>query len=488
MKKRQKNALLFGAVFLVLIAAFIGVRLAKSAGSQEAETGAEAGEILLMLEPEEVSRIEITYQSQTLALVRDGEAWVPQDHPALALNQTYPESLLHALSPLRAVRGLGEAEKSDFGLDPAACRVRVTAGGSVFALDIGSYNAANSSYYVAMDGENEVWLVSSAVGNAAKHGLCDMVAKDEIPDLTRLTSLALNEAEIVFMEDGLPEVYTPEYQWFYRENAASAWQFIGEAQLEALSAKVSGMTWSEVVDPLPTEAALAGKYGLASPALEAVFNYVRADEVDSGETDLGGDAITTEVYSDAVFTLKIGKSYVNDAGEACYYAAANASGIVYGIPADTAEALLGACVETLLPTDVLRMDWATVDSIEVTAGQVRQRIRITTQLTTDENGDKKESYVFSENDVTLDSGLCEAFMDYLSEMQAETTVFDAEPAGEPCFTMVLHRKTADAFADMTFAITPYNANFSQVSFNGFHYILVSNRDVEELLLRFHNIR
>lgn len=492
MKKRQKTALIFGAACVLLIAVFVGVKLAKNVIPEAGGTEEEKGETLLMLEPEEASEITIHFAGEDISLLKTGDAWALEGHPALPIDQTYPESLVSALAPLEAVRTLESADKKDFGLSPAECTVRVTAGGSVFKVDIGSYNAANSTYYASLEGNDAVYLVSSALGNAAEHPLAEMVLKDAIPDLSELNGLKLEgaggKASVDYMENGIEGVYTDEYKWAYTDETTEAPSVVGEERLTVLTDLVGAMTWSEVADPLPTEAALAGKYGLASPDLTITFDYVETTEVDSGETDSVGESIMSEEKTDKVFTLKLGRSYENDKGEKLVYALANDSGIVYGISAETADTLKNVNAESLLPTDVLRMDWTTVERMEITAGIVTQRIRISTQLGKNEDGEKVEKLVFTEDDATLDSTLCEEFINYLSEMKAEKTVFGAESQESPVFSMLLKRKTDDAFSEMTFEIRPFDSSFSQVVFNGRAYILVSNRDVEELLLRFNNIR
>ena len=488
MKKRQKNALILGLVFLTLIAVFVGVKLAKKVSQDAEETGDSKEEVLLDLTGSEVTRLEIGYQGETRALLLTGDSWELEGEPSLAIDQSYPESMVAALSPLTSVRALGEADKSEYGLSPAVCTLRATAGGSVYAFEIGSYNAANSSYYLAKEGGNEVYLVSSAIGNAAEHPLSEMVEKDSIPVLTRLNGVTLDGAEIRYEEEGLPGFYTPEYKWAYVDKSTGDLSVVGDDRLTELAGKIGSMTWSEVADPLPTEALLTGKYGLKNPALTVRFDYVRVEETATGETDSYGDPVTTETESDETFLLKIGRSYQGAGGDALYYAMTGDSGVVYGIPAEAAEAYLHLTPEALLPTDVLRMDWSTVDSIDVTAGNVHQRIHISTQLGKDENGEKVEKFVYTEDDKTLDHDLTEEFINYLSEMTAETTVFGKEPQGEALLSILFKRKTEGEFAEMLFEITPYDASFAQVSFNGYSYILVNTRDVEELLLRFNNIR
>ncbi|MBE6999691.1 MAG: DUF4340 domain-containing protein [Ruminococcaceae bacterium] len=475
MNKRTKSALILGISALVLLLVFLGVKLIKNAAAK----GEEAPEsvTLLSLPADKIEKLTLTYGGETLTFAPDAEGvWWVEEYPGLKIDQSYPESMVSAAENLVALRELGTVEnKGEYGLEPAECTLVYRADGVDYPMAIGSANGPQNNYYLSPDGER-VYLVDSAIGNAAKHSLFVMAEKDTIPVFSRNLWLTTPDTKIEWVEGGKDFVYTPEYEWFLTDQTHTD-LVVGEEQVNELFAKVSSLRWTDLVDYKPDDAELI-QYGLGSSAYPVELGYIHA------ETDEEGETTETE----ETFQITFGRSLTGENGESLVYATCGDSGLVYTLDAAVADAFRKLDPLSLRPTDVLRMDWTTVDQIEVTAGDLAREIDISYTLKENEDGEKVEVYAFHEDEVELDDTLTETFIDYLSYMEADGTVEGIGELAEPEITVVFHRNTGDEFAEMTFSIHPYDQSFSVVSFNGESRILVNKNHVGELLLHFENIR
>lgn len=476
MKKRTKSALLLGGCALVLILTLVGVRIAKNIAAGKETT--EEGTLLLSLPTEGMEKITLTYEGETLTFVPDDDrVWWTEEYPGLAIDQAYPESMVGAVESLTALRELGAVEnRAEYGLDPVVCSVTYTCEGKEYPVSIGHANGVHNNYYLSLGTEDEVYLVDSAIGNACQHSFFVMAEKDEIPTFSRNLRIQMPGTDIRWIEGGSKKVYTPEYEWFLTDETHTD-LVVGAEQVTELVGNISGITWNGIVDYRPDDAALV-KYGLGSASFPVQIDYIYAETDDEGET--------TE--SEEVFTIEFGRAFTDENGQELVYATTGDSGLVYTLDAEVANAFRNMTPESMMPLDVLRMDWTTVDSIQVTAGDLTHEIDISYTLRENEEGEMAEVYSFAEDGVELDAALTEAFIDYLSFMEAERTMEGITELAPPDITVVFHRNTGDEFDEMTFSIHPYDQSFSVVSFNGYQRILVNKNHVAELLLHFENIR
>jgi len=483
MAKRRKNALILGVIVILVIALLVGVKLLKNTATEEPESE-NTGKLLLALDA--VDSYALTYENETYHFEKSEDDWQVTEYQGVEIDQTYPNTLVSALTEVHAVRELGKVDnRADFGLAPAECTLEVKSGEETVTLYIGKAGTAGNDYYLALEGDEEIYLVDSALGNAAKHDIKVMIAKDELPTLTNVTLLNYGDNEILFREEGSDAVYTPEYTWFWQNRADGTETVLGNDEVEGLIDDLSGLSWNAIEGVSGDEADMTA-YGLGESAYTLRVDYAHKETAAS--VDENGEDATEETVTPMTFELCLGKRFEDEEGNQFVYAMIPSSKLIYSMNASVLDTLESATKESLLPMDVLRMDWATVDSIAVTAGAKSLNIKIASQEVTDDDGLKTYQYTYSVGNTELDTDLTETFINYLSDMQAEGSATEAGEAGETELEMVLYRNTNNAFARMEFKISAYDQNFSLVTFNGESRILVSKKDVQELLLHFSNIK
>jgi len=483
MTKRGKNAWILGLTALVVIGLLVGVKLLKNNAAEESAEEA-SGKLLLAIDP--VDSYTLTYDGETYSFEKSGDSWQVKEYDGISIDQTYPETLISALAEVHAVRELGKVEnRSEFGLDPAECTLVIQSGDTAYTVYIGKAGTAGNDYYLALDGEEEIYLVDSALGNAAKHDITVMIDKDELPTLSNVTLLDYGENEILYREDGSDAVYTDEYTWFWQNREEGTETVLGNEEVEGLIDALSDLSWNGIEGVIRADTDLTA-CGLGEDAYQVRIDYTRTETTVA--TDPDGEETSEEVSTPATFKLTLGSRFEDGEGNQLIYAMIPGSGLLYSMDASVMDTLENAALDALRPTDVLRMNWSTVDSIAVSAGGVSRNISITSKEVTDEDGNQSVQYTYSTGDTALDTTLTETFINYLSDMTAEGTTETPETFGETELEMELYRNTGDAFSRMEFSITAYDQNFSLVSFNGESRILVSKKDVQELLLHFRNIK
>ena len=191
---KKKNLM----VLLIVFAALIAVYAAVSAYSdyaqkkQEEQEAAESeAERIWVTDIEEVKEISYDNGTDSLAFVKEDDEWKYKDAEDFPLVQSYLTALEETASHLEASRKLeGGDELEAYGLAEPAATVTVTdSSGNEITLGIG--NSVDDEYYLAVDGEDIPYTVSSTLYNQIQYSLYDMVQIEEFPDLSEDTLVSV---------------------------------------------------------------------------------------------------------------------------------------------------------------------------------------------------------------------------------------------------------------------------------------------------------
>ena len=122
--------------------------------------------------PYDITQVEIRAGQESIALRRSTGGWTIE-----GLTEAVPAELvshietglrlLHVSEPTRGIAPaeLTPASFADFGLDPPANVVALTAQGPVATVNFGVLNPAGTSQYVRIGGSAAVYLMARHVGN-----------------------------------------------------------------------------------------------------------------------------------------------------------------------------------------------------------------------------------------------------------------------------------------------------------------------------------
>ncbi len=174
MKAKQRTLLLL-VVLLALAGATLALLNAANRRAEEAASAAEAGTIVLSsFAVEDLTRIEYTWQGETITLDYDGSSWTLADDPDYHLDQTRCNTMATALADLRAKRALTAEAGEDYGLDVPLVTVSVTAAGETNTFTFGDTNPITGDIYLRKTGDDAVYTASSSRVGSFEYGKADL--------------------------------------------------------------------------------------------------------------------------------------------------------------------------------------------------------------------------------------------------------------------------------------------------------------------------
>ncbi len=152
---------------LVVLAALLGAALwavtQSNAASQAASSAAEEGSIsLCSFSSQDLESIQYTYQGQTFTLQYDSGSWTLAQDPDYHLDASACNTMVTALSTLKAKRQLTPQAGEDYGLENPELTVTVTAAGETTTFLFGAQNGVTGDQYLCREGEQTLYTVSGS--------------------------------------------------------------------------------------------------------------------------------------------------------------------------------------------------------------------------------------------------------------------------------------------------------------------------------------
>jgi len=457
--KRAKKLLLLLAVLAVIVAGYV---IASRLTSEETREESDVQSIsLLSVAKDSVSRLEWEYEGQTVVLEKSKGRWKYSGDEKFPLDSGIVNTMLSAVSAVNASRSIDDAGSlSEYGLDKPECIIAVYSSELADGkkLIIGSKNEVTGEYYVQTDGDSAVYLVDESLRSAFAYTLMDLVAKEDIPYMSRIDALTVRTQEgserIVYLQSSEGITYTDVYTWFYEVESAGGKGYspLSTDKVTRLHYKVRGLEWNSCADYSAEDEELE-QYGLLEPRASVTVEY----SVSSAEKD----------KASSKFELLIG----NEADDGECYAMIKGSDMVYLIDSDIADALLAADYASLRPDDVCLMDWDTVDSMDVEVDGSR--------ITIDFNRGEDGNLAYYVNGTEADAAKVEELLAAINNLDAVDERDNASPASEAEVVIVFRRNT-EFFTNMTLRLSRYDSSHYLVSFIGQSRLLVANSDVSYL--------
>ena len=138
--------------------AAVGVALVVITTPPPRRTGRELvhGPRPFHISAERVQRIEVDAATRRVMAERAGAAWRVDAALASPALQAALDSLVDELAGLRAVDAFRPTDLTALGLDPPALTIVVTTARGTQRLEVGSLNAAGSTFYARRDGHARV--------------------------------------------------------------------------------------------------------------------------------------------------------------------------------------------------------------------------------------------------------------------------------------------------------------------------------------------
>lgn len=468
MNRTKKLSLLSLALLLVCGAAFAAVQL-----SPQEDTVQDTSFSLLALDPEQLTQLSWTLDGETLTFAYDSQAgWSYPADSAFPLDRTLLDTMADTLSSVTAYRTIqGVDDLSQYGLEqPQLSLTAVTQDGE-YHLDLGDETAMGGQRYVSLQDGN-VYLADSNLLAAFSYNLYDFVALEEIPSMTQLTAFTVTcsnrDLDLVYLEDsGL--AYNDHYVWFQRDG--EAYTTLDTELTEAFLENITLLSWQSCVNYQTDEGALAD-YGLDTPAAVVTVDYVTTTQEDSGQTDADGNVIYTSVETAHTFTLEIG----DYTGESCY-ARLSGSQMVYTVDAAVADAMVYLSLNSLLPDDVILLDYDALEAVDITLDGEHYHMEKTVVETSGEDADTNQETVWTMDGTQVD---LQPVLTALTALSASGSQDGVAPERGEEIRFLFHQNHT-GFPTVELVFYSYDSSSCLVSLNGETRLFVDREEVVSIV-------
>lgn len=440
--KRQKRLAVLLIVLLVCIAGAYGI---SRMDFEEKMTGTETD--IINVDSSDITHLAWNYDGDVAFTYTDGE-WKYDADDAMPVDQEKLAGIAEDLSSVTSDKRVEDVSSLGiYGLDQPAYTLTVETADESWEISIGSESFTDGEVYIST-GDEYVYLTDSELIDKIAYSLYDLVQKEEIPEMESIESVNIENGQslnIQYKEDS-GYCYSDEYTYFLEEG--DAYRNLDNDNTRTLFEALSAFSWESCVNYNADDADLKS-CGLDEPDASVQISYTDADG-ESGE-----------------FSYELAK-----ADDTCY-ARLTDSQIVYTVSSDVYDAAVNASYEELKPDEVILLDWAAVDSIDIEMDGSMYTVEI------ESSGEDDEiEYTF-----TIDGREVE-FMDVLDELSAITAAEDVEEAislgSKKAELSLTFRRDTEDYEDVELVFYQYDGTYCIPVLDGEEMDPVNREDVVSL--------
>lgn len=431
MKRGVKLLILVG----ILVAAVAAVLIVKEKTKPEPlPYASDSGITIVAVDVTKLDRVAWTCGTEEFDFNYDGTSWTCNIQENYVPKTEIMARVLVELSDIRAKKVIEQPGSPEvYGLDQPVCTVN--AGG--YTIKFGDQSPVDYTYYVSI-GDGKVYTVDISSYNAFNYTRKELVEFDAIPDMTKVTAVKAENAsgvtELELMENS-GRTYSDFYKWFIKDDS----KMISQEVMDGILLYLQDLEWIECVDLEATDLAF---YGLDQPA-----------------------TVLTVTADAQTLTVLIGKEAQDGT-----YAMVSGSSKVYLMDTTSAQVFGSINAQMLTCLDVLKVDWETVTSVELTMDGE------TTVFTAADDGWKTK-------DKSVDA---QTVFDAINMMVADTGENLSASGKTVELKLVLHRNT-DTFNKMTLTFYRHDGTNCIMQLDGNPLMLILRDDVVALKEAFNTI-
>lgn len=467
----------------------------------------------------DVQRLDVTFLGEHTGLLRTDGRWVDAEDPAFPLDESYAEEMADALSDMRSERSV-TGEPSEYGLDDPLCVVTARdAQGAELTLQIGDKNKTTGLYYVRVEGQSDIYTVSSSAVMPFLSARYDRIEAEEFPEIEtdsveRLSVTANGRSRtLLHLPEGSKSAYTSAYTWF--EQTADGLAPVSAEGAENAAQEALGVVCLGTVRYDATAEDMT-RFGLDDPAVSIEVTYTQSAQTTlDAQARLRVQALTEltnlekygllddwrveETPEDPAGRIRRAWSGEQEGEERDYevthvkrltvwasapdadgnsYLRHSGSSRIYSVSSSYAKALTGLLSANLRDDSVCLVEAGRVNRLTVSAGGTTKVIDVDRTPVPDEEGVLKENTAYRLGAEEIDSAQFDRFISRLNLLQAEAFT-DSSDVGSVYMTVIFEQSSA-RYPSLTLTLYTYDSSFYRASFAGREDMLVSRRDVEAL--------
>ncbi len=347
MAKKKKLYILL----LVLVSVSL-VTIIVSNIEQKKEDIKTSGEVVLEIQPSEVTSLSWTIGTKTLSFTK-GESWLYDDDNAYPLDNTKISDLLGIFKQFSSTYIIENVTDYDqYGLSSPICTININTSDNSYTIKLGNVSKMDSQRYVDI-GDGNVYLAASDPYDSYNVELSSLILNDEIPSMKEVTSISFsgNQNYTINKTEGTSICEDDEY-------------FVGDKSLDNdlvddYISTIKNLDLYNCVTYNVTEEELE-EYGLNNPELTINIDYTSNDNE-------GSQNITLYVSSNVEELEKYNNASDDDKDEDSItrYIRVNDSKIIYSISSTKYNTLTSNSYDDLRHQEIFAGDFDSVTSIDI---------------------------------------------------------------------------------------------------------------------------
>lgn len=429
-------------ILLLVLVALVGATAVVKLTDRETAAEEETAKTVFSLNRDSVTALGWDY-SEEISFTAGETGWVCDQDQAFPVDETYLETMLDALQEVTSAKTIENPENLDqYGLEIPVCVIRVS-DGEARTLSIGLETAVGGERYFS-NGDGNVYLVDDAILDAFQYGLYDILQNQTLPEVKNLTGMTVKTQDggysITRMEhSGL--AYSDDYVWFMDGKA------LDNSLTQTLLSTVTNLNLSRCAD---YNAGDLSAYGLDDPAATVTI-------LDGGE---------------AAFTLELGST----GGDSCYLRLED-SKMIYQTDGSLLDTLRYTTYADLQPTDVLLMDWDTVQQVDVSLNGGEYTLERTVESVTADDGTVTEETVWLLDGTAVEFA---PILESITSMDSTGYAAGITPEAEAEITFRIYRDQ-EQFSQVELSFYAYNSSACLVTLDGTPTVTVSRTDAAQIV-------
>ncbi|MDP4134053.1 MAG: DUF4340 domain-containing protein [Bacillota bacterium] len=180
---------------VILLVAFSGYILVNHFAKED-ENDAKNIKVV-NISKDDIEKIGWNNKVANIELRNENGTWKYSEDEKCPVDPSYPQKMIDKICNLTASRVLTEEEaKEDYGFKERGSNISASLkGGKVISFYIGDINSVINEYYIKINNDRKIYMVSSDFVNTFNYNINDLVIKETIPSYTQIEKMQISSGK-----------------------------------------------------------------------------------------------------------------------------------------------------------------------------------------------------------------------------------------------------------------------------------------------------
>ena len=175
-----KSLVVLLAICILLAAVFFTCLFITDKSENVQTTSTEnVRKLIKQFSSDNIESIEFPIDGKIITLCKENDEWIISNDGDTPINQTAVSSILSEITPLLAIREIGQYSYSDYGLDSPSLTVSVSVNNENINLIFGNEISRYNGYYFTL-GDGNIYIVDEELYNCFNIEMSELVELPEI--------------------------------------------------------------------------------------------------------------------------------------------------------------------------------------------------------------------------------------------------------------------------------------------------------------------